>query len=1060
MTRAPQRFLANDRNLVLEATLTPSSVYPVDDLVIAISTARAGSAEARLTGSFDGPEEAEYEIEIVDTTAAVARVSAPVFAGAGSARLVDLAATGVAAQDIIVELTDPGKPATYAAVSLEGVSIKARDEGAAGNDLRIEIDQSGLVFEETDYALLTDLQAGQGSPSGGLEGAGFDWDTAVLGADSLIPATAHRIVFGEDRSTIYLAYKRYADNRWLYHFVPEIKRAIPKGAPVLFVTGGRTVTISDGASPDETYTGIATVYDLLSQIRSASQLVTVDGVVANDRSPTGQAALELLARTDAHVEPSTGTGSESAREFDAAFANANARTELVTARCFAVTGKDHPLARLGLERWQVSSSLGGVIGEAVTAEPFVDPDALRFGFTIPRRLPPGYGVQKGRFSYVSVSYVGRTGDIEPPPVCPVALTLGTAAVDQTITLKWTKRPSGECACSGMAVPRIGGPCLGSFSEGGEDMGYSSANRARLVGLYEWYWGFVRSNTTIFDNGGSPTGQLSAIEDSAIRFPTGAANESLKTVVGWFEQTIASLEELEEGASPDLRGAGETEWDAALQELQDDLDALATGDSLLSIANERYRARLDLVLITAGISPLGKTDASTLQSGDGCWRDEGDAYYWSVDGSVNGGYAPAFANSPYYSSRRASDEGRYFATHEFGFQINVACPEQLEEGDTITLAIGDAGWPSTYQVGDVLTLPVIAAAPLYLAGGRDDDSEQTWSVTGSVDGPFAPWQFTPGASPTAYSDAGLSWDVEAGGIDSAKGDRFTFAVEGGHWRWRKNAGSWSSSTDIPTAPVALDSGLSIEFAAGASPSFAAGDVYSFRALQPWAVSNVATPRPERWRWADESGPATLDIDLGSVQDLDTIAIALHTIPTGTTITLDGGDAAPNEWTEPIAWRAGVIAQTLSEARTARYLTITIDDGADGSIGWLWVGEALATELSADVQLRGAFKVARGGDGPLYQGGATLGRTRSAVVSWSEGALTEDDAQALIAMFEWVKGADDEPIVLIPHVSRPEDAVLGRIIEDELEFTELSAQNRNSTANRRYATQFTVSGVWQR
>lgn len=1060
MTCAPQRFLANDRNLVREATLAPSSVYPVEDLVLSLPVARDGSAQAILSGAYSGDEEAVYELEIVDTTAAVARVSAPVFAGAGSARLVDLAAAGVTAQDIAVELTDAGKPATYAAVSLEGVTIQARNEGAAGNDLRIEIDQTGLVFETTDYALLTDLQAGQGSPTGGLEGAGFDWDTAVLGADNLIPVTAHRLVFGEDRSTIYLAYKQYADNRWLYHFVPEIKRAIPKGAPVLFVTGGRAVTIADGSSPDETYTGVATVYDLLTQIRASSQIVTVEGVVANDRSPTGQAALELLARTDAHIEPSTGTGSESSKGFESAFANSNARTELVTARCFAVTGKDHPLARLGLERWQVSSSLGGVIGEAVTAEAFVDPDASRFGFTIPRRLPPGYGVQKGRFSYVSVSYVARTGEVEPPPVCPVALTLGTAAVDQTVTLKWTKRPSGECACSGMAVPRIGGPCLGSFSEGGEDMGYSSANRARLVGLYEWYKDYVRSNTTMFDNGGSPTGQLSAIEDPAIRFPSGVQNESLKTVVGWFEQTIVSLEELEEALSPDLRGAGETEWDAALQELQDDLDALTTGDSLLSFANERYRARLDLVLITAGISPLGKTDASTLQSGDGCWRDEGDSYYWSVDGSVNGGYAPAFANSPYYSSRRASDEGRFFATHEFGFQINVACPEQLEEGDTITLAIGDAGWPSTYQVGDVLTLPVIAAAPLYLAGGRDDDSEQTWSVTGSVDGPFAPWQFVPGASPTAYSDAGLSWDIEPGGIDNAKGDRFTFAVEGGHFRWRKDAGAWSSPVDIPTSPLALDAGLSVEFAAGAAPSFAAGDVYSFRALQPWAVSNVETPRPERWRWADESGPATLDIDLGSVLDLDTIAIALHTIPTGTTITLDGGDAAANEWTEPVTWRSGVIVQALSVARTARYLTLTIDDGADGSIGWLWVGEALATELSAEVQLRGAFKVARGGDGPLYQGGATLGRTRSAVVSWSEGALTEDDAQALIAMFEHVKGADDEPIVLIPHVSRPEDAVLGRIIEDELEFTEISAQNRNTTASRRYATQFTVAGVWQR
>ena len=63
-------------------------------------------------------------------------------------------------------------------------------------------------------------------------------------------------------------------------------------------------------SPPETYTGIVTLYDLLDQLKTQSVLVDVEGVVANDRSPTGQAAHELQTRTDAYFEPSSGEGSE------------------------------------------------------------------------------------------------------------------------------------------------------------------------------------------------------------------------------------------------------------------------------------------------------------------------------------------------------------------------------------------------------------------------------------------------------------------------------------------------------------------------------------------------------------------------------------------------------------------------------------------------------------------------------------------------------------------------------------------------------------------------------
>lgn len=1051
---SPQRFLANNRNLARDAVLTVSSVLPVEQSVLTVPTAHVGTAQVKLSGAYSGDEAADYDVQIVGTTPIVPRISSPVFAGAGSGQISDIVAIGLPAQQITIELADVGQVPVRAAVAFEGVRIEAKNVGAYGNQLRISIDQSGLTYSSTPYSLLVDLEAGKGGEASGLEGAAFDWDTAVVGADNLIPAAAHRIAFGDDAATIYLQYKRYVDNKWEYHFVPEIKRLVPRGTPVKFVTGGRTVTVADGSSPDETYTGIATVYDILSAIKTQSAILRVDGIVANDRTPEGQASRELLVRTDAHVEQSTGTGSGAATGFIDAFATGSALTELVTAKCYAVTSRDHSLARLGAERWEVKGSLSGKLADAVTGTPYA---TSRFGFTIPRRLPPGYGTPRGKFSVIGIDYVARGEGIDPPGICPGALTLGTEAVDQTLVLVWTKRPSGECDCKGMPFPKLGGACLGIFEEGTTDMAYSNANRERLKSLYQWYADRVRQN--------SASGTLGGAQDPFLSSPTGATGydpRPLREMVTTFESVLAQLNELAEGESPDLRGDGEAAWDDAVTEMQADIDA-TDGDSpsiLNSALTDRYLARLNQVLITAGISPLGKVEASAVESGDGCWRDWGDAYYFTVTGSVKGEYAPLFVNHPYYSAARATDQGRYFSTKEFALQVNVVpdCVDQLLEGDRVTLAIGDAGYPGTYQVGDELTLPVIGAQPLFLVGGQDGSDIQTWYVTGSVQGPFAPFLFEPG-SPVGYSDAGLSFDIAAGGVPFKQGDRWTFSIEGGTFRWRKNAGAWTSAADIPATPAAFDEGLSIEFVAGAAPSFSAGDTYSFRALQPWAASNIRTPTPSRWQWADESPGVTLEIDLGSTQAVDAVALARHTIPEGATITLQGGTIiGVFAWSEAVTWRADVIAQPLSQARSARYLRLTLVDADGGGIGWLWAGTMLATELSADVSMRRAYRVQRS-EGPLNEGGNTLAKTVSGEVTWTEAALSQADFDAIVALIDHVKDNDDEPFIVVPHVDRPEEAMLVRVVQDEVDFAELSSHNRNQGSARRYGGTLPLAGVWR-
>ena len=1077
MPCAPQRFLANNRNAIREAVLAASSVLPKANSVFPIPTARTGTAQVQITGDYTGDGDATYDFEIVDDDVETPLISAPVFSGAGSGTLTDISAD-LSAQEITVELSESGVPLLAAATDFEGVTLKARTAGAAGNSIHIHVDQSPLTFTPQDYSLLRDLAAGAGGQDSPLSGSEYDFDTAILGADNAIPTAAHRVSFGDDRSAVYLQYKAYKDGAWSYYFVPALKRDVPKGTVVNFVTGGRTVTIYPGSTP-ETYTDIVTLYDLLIAIKTQSALIDVDGVVANDRSPTGQASQELQTRTDAHAQPSFGAGSDSALGFENVSVASNAGTQLVIATCRAVGPEDHPLAHVGKTRWELSSSLLGALGTIVEGEDF---SGRYFGLRIPVRLPYNFGstAQKGRFEVTGISYVARSdGDPDPPPICPVALTLGPAAVDQTLTLVYTKRPSGDCDCSDLPIPDLNTSCLGNVDlTAGDSMSdYQTDTIARLKDLREWFTGVVRAQSAAVPttNAVANYSTIDSFIDAAKVPATTDANlpasgeidgaydqhpKSLTEVVDMFERALAQIDPLE-GGTPSLRGDGCLAWDDAVSELKDDVAAFVAAASItLSIPAARYTARIGFVLMCAGISQVSGAASDLPLSGDGCWRDNGDPYYWSVSGSAAGGYAPAFSNVPYYSSRPSGNKGQYFSTKEFAFQLNIKCPDDLREGDTITLVIGNAQWPSTYQIGDTLTLPIVGASDLYLAGGQDASLVQTWLVNGSLAGPFPSFAYDPD-SPTPYSDATvptLSFTLTPGGIDFEKGDRFAFSIEGGHYKWRKDEGAWQLATPpepIPIGPVLFDEGLSVEFVTGAAPSFAAGDRFSFRARQPWSVENVRTPNVQRWKW-DEANPV-FEATFAPI-DIDSVAIAFHTIPEGAAILLEGG-AGGWDWSESVTWREGVIAHLLSETREAQdRLRLTFTDATDGSIGWIWAGVGFATTRSADSLPRPSTKFARG-EGGLYQGGRFLGKGVAGNVEWSESGLTEADVAGLLELFYWVKEHNDEPLVFLPQYTRPEDAFAVRIASDDVEFPDLFGYQPDADAERLQGGTLTLAAVYR-
>lgn len=1064
MSCSPQRFLANNRNLLRDAVITASSVLPIENKVVKLDRTPGpqGTAQVQLSGIYTGQEQADYEVKIRDTDVEVARVSAPTRSGAGSGTVGSITASGVQ-QTFTLECVIASILGAAATAQVEGATVAWAIEGTPGNLGRITVDQSGLVYADTNYSLVRDVQAGQGGQSSPLIGQAFDFDAALLDGQGKIPASAHRIAFAGDRSNIYLQYKAFVEGELRYYTVPALKRDYPKGTRVQFVTGGRTVAVTDGVSTETTTgalpDGVVTAFDFLNWARTESLLLRVRDVVPDDRSPTGLSAREFSLRTDAHAEASTGSGGYAQGFTDVSVA-ADAGTQSVTATCFAVTSADHPNARLGAELWALKSSLLGDLGIIRTGVLF---SGTAFGLRIPVALPPGFGEDKGSIG-ASINYAARTGIETEPPICVKGLRLGPDATDKAVTFRYSARPTGDdCDCTNMPVPPVNSSCLGNPSEGGNSVSYKSDTNTKLTALRLYIRDLVEE---LSEYGGDATAvatQAAAVSAPADGDPSVSSHVALQTqsllqLADTYEATLAQIDVLEDG-SPDYRTAGMTAWDAAFARLQADIAATIGATSppsyyLLNIPSDRYTTALAWALASAGIANVGKADASTV-SGDGCWRDYGGSAWW-ID--VSGIYEPLFTNKRFYFCRKTLDGG-VRSTHEATGAIMVECPENLKNGDEVTIKIENASRGSTYQVGDVEDLPIVAASPLALTGGVDAAPTQTWTVTGSVSGPFPSCTFNPD-SPAAYLEtvggSTVGFLLAEGGIPTAQGDRHRFAVEGGHYDWRKDDGVWNAASPplpIPLGADVLDAGLSVSFTAGAASSFVTDDLFAFRALQPWAPSNTSTPNKRVWKW--DTATATYAADLGSVQQLDLFAM-LCTLPDGASVTLNGGLLAANEWAEPLTVRAGCIWIVLDQ--TARYISIAFADATGGSLRFPWLGVPLSTTLSADVQVIREYRTNRPGGN--LQGGRFVGKTISGSATWTEAALTEADATLLTDMLDWIKERNDEPLLLIPQITRTDDPVIvARVDADQIEFVDHMAYNQNSGVARKVSCTIPLDGELQ-
>ena len=365
-----QRFLSGRHNLARTAALAASSVR-ASRAIERVAAQRSGGGRVRLAGDYTGHEAADVQVRI-SAAGGVPRASVPQFVGVGNGQLTVAAVdAGAPLQSITLTLADLGVATAHAVLDVREVQLRARAPGAVGNSIRLSVEPR-LVRTPTAWALLADWPAGTAVQTGPQ----WDFGGLPLNAQQELDAASPRIQFGSDPQ-VYRPWRRFKDGAWQFGLSPALERNVPAGTPVLAVTGGYVVTVTDGVASetfgdvDAAQPAIESFHDLLLALAD-SALVEVAGVVAADRTVGGQAAIDVPLRTQAWL---LALGGKVALAGVAV--PPGAPTQAVTLRCI----NDDVV---GAERWSVAGDVSGTLPVATTGVPYVSAAAL---FTVPRIDP-------------------------------------------------------------------------------------------------------------------------------------------------------------------------------------------------------------------------------------------------------------------------------------------------------------------------------------------------------------------------------------------------------------------------------------------------------------------------------------------------------------------------------------------------------------------------------------------------------------------------------------------------------------------------------------------------
>jgi hypothetical protein len=489
-----------------------------------------------------------------------------------------------------------------------------------------------------------------------------------------------------------------------------------------------------------------------------------------------------------------------------------------------------------------------------------------------------------------------------------------------------------------------------------------------------------------------------------------------------------------------------EWDALYLQVKGDLDLLCGGEPYIDgdIDNvrhikqysasylERYQSVVNTILLGVGIIPGRKGD-----SANGCWSEKADARYWRASNS----YLPAYNNTVYHSAKLNADDEVY-STEEFAFVIVCACSQHLKLGDTIIVTFDAQGTQvNTYQLEDKFSIPIIAAKDLELSGGIDGNDTHTWKVDGSVMGQLPDYSSIAGAE-IPYNQNGLRFFIERGGIPFELGDQWTFSVEGGKFKWKKDSGAWSGNLDIGFQ--ALSDGVSVIFTDGPAPSFKEGDFFNFKAAQPNSAEHIKQPTTERWVWIGPS--ATLIIDCGGASLVSEIFVADHNIPSTATILIEGSQDGflTTDWSEVMGWNEAVLTKVLVASVIVTHLRLVVTNADGCYIGWVCAGMGLTTVLFPTLSLSRKYAAIIGGS-TLAGGSIPMGVGWGGELSW-ENSISQGELLQLIALLDYLKENNNEPVILLPHILHEEEGKLCRIDTEAVEITDIFDYQPDDKAKR--------------
>ncbi len=579
------KYLGNVDNVLRAAALSMTNGVPSNAVYRTDEAAKLGSGRVVLSGSYSGAADATFDVEVLDTTiTGTPRLSQPIFRGIGNGEITALAATAaVPAQIITISLADLGTQTRAAYVPFQNVTLRAKTTGPGGNNLTVTIDNTGLIKTATPFSLTSPLVAQMN------EYIGDEWNFghSALQPDGTLRSDTPRLAFGEG-TQVYRAYKRYENGRYMYSFSPTPVRDVALGEQVFAVAGSRTVTITNGIVT-ETYSGIVTLYDLLSRITATSALVEVVGVVANDLHPNGMGIDDLSVQTASYIDRVIKEGTRYAKRAALGLTvAAHAPTEHVVIECIeAVT----PNA----ERWSVSGTVSGDLADAITGVLYAH---TPLGFTIPEGVLPATtpaGDIVGEFRPIS-----RPEGTPTPCLNLFRPVLGATARDKTLTFVYTLRPRSGCDCD--AEPVDGGPnadCLGITELGGDMSTLADGHRLRRERVRAWVNGWVETSRRLTGTG--PSQQIST-ETGDLRVARSVTDLLLKTLDSLYTHPDARLRN--------------TAWQASHLYEADDIrePVIANG----------YRYRVALVTgNTAATEPTWPTTiGATVTDGSVTWENIG------------------------------------------------------------------------------------------------------------------------------------------------------------------------------------------------------------------------------------------------------------------------------------------------------------------------------------------------------------------------------------------------------------------------------------------------------